>query len=150
MSHTQHTDTVDTDADTQTITAKIFHSREFDTTLSDEDHRHVQDLVWDAARSGGEITPVDFGAYYEYVATDEFERDLADEAATEAIWQRWNTGSGSESDAYHAEQQRRYDADGTGLRSLSVGDIVVINGHAFIYESFGTRHLPALDAPGAE
>jgi hypothetical protein len=47
------------------------------------------------------------------------------------VWRRWNAGSGGESDAFRAAEER----------SLSDGDIVVLDGDAHLCERIGWTRL---------
>lgn len=105
-----------------------------------------------------DVTQDKFEAHWEHEADDEIlESDVSD--ALTGIWARWNRGSGAEcstltttfckdcdetfqnprQEEAHSDLYDDHEID--GHRSLSVGDIVAIDGNAYLCERIGWNKI---------
>jgi len=71
------------------------------------------------------IYPAEFHTAYTVVTED------SDATLLERVFAEWNGGSGMESEKFESSK----------VRSLSVGDIVAINGNYYQCKSFGWKHV---------
>lgn len=127
----------------ETYNVEVYQPRDPRQFMEDDDRTPLdgrEDLCDDLrdVRTGfieaDDLTFEDFGRLWTLAGTDQI--DAADATtALHATFEQWNNGSGVESDAFvQANEEQR-------ATSLSTGDLVRINGTAYLCESVGWTEM---------
>jgi hypothetical protein len=147
------------------MNATIYYTARIDPDENEALFNELREFEFKAHGYGDDdftISADEFERFYTTEATVEVDAETREDVLN-TLWREWNAGSGEESDEFQLlwcedcseefeagpqqeanvnEHQREYpDHSLTGHRSMKVGDIIEVDGQAFMCASFGWEEL---------